>query len=224
MSKEEEEEKEQQSWDFPPPCSGVHLKRENLPDERVGITWNLVIGNMADGVKLGHASLHKGAEYISAAVTTGEYEDGRVGELFVATDQEGSFVRGVLDGYAILLSIALQYGIPLEVIVEKFINMRFEPSGMTNDKSVPFAMSFFDLLFRKLALKYLDQETLDGLNIADRSATEEEENGRKERHSTGFSGAPLNEYKETPIPEGFESNGSKTADKRDREARKAEDR
>lgn len=189
-------DEEQEAWNFPPPCTGVHLSRERLPDEREGVSWKLVIGNKVDGVKLGTASLHKGAEYISAVVTTGEYEDGRIGELFVTTDQEGSFVRGVLDGYAILFSIALQYGIPLEKIVEKFLHMRFEPSGMTNDKSVPMATSFFDFIFRKIALKYLDEETLEELGIADRSISEEIHAERKERYSTGFSGTPLDERKE----------------------------
>lgn len=218
-------DEKQNKFDLPEPCTGLHLKREHLPDERRGITWELVIGNKVDGVRLGKASLHKGAEYISAEVTTGEYEDGRLGELFVNTDQEGSFVRGVLDGYAILLSIALQYGIPLEEIVEKFLHMRFEPSGMTNDKSVPMATSFFDFIFRKIALRYLDEEKLEGLGIVDRRVSEEQ-NGRQERHSTGFSGAPLNEYKESesPIPKSIEVGSSEEAGEGDREDRIKKDR
>ena len=216
MSDKKKDEDQQEEWDFPPPCSAVHLSRERLPDERNGISWELVIGNKADGVKLGAASLHKGAEYISATVTTGEYDDGRIGELFVTTDQEGTFVRGVLDGYAILLSIALQYGIPLEIIVEKFISMRFEPSGMTNDKSVPFATSFFDFIFRKLALRYLDKETLDELRIFDRKVTPEEDNGQ-EKHSTRVSSTPLDERKESPVPKGFKSDAVAETHEGDRE-------
>jgi hypothetical protein len=200
---------DQHEWDFPPPCAGVHLERKHLPDERAGVTWTLVIGDER-GVRLGKKSLHAGAEFIKAVVTTGEYDDGRLGELFVATDQEGSFVRGVLDGFAVLLSIALQYGIPLEKLVEKFQHVRFEPSGMTNDHSVPMATSFFDFLFKKLALQYLDEEQLEILGITDRDMREEE-NGREKRLTKGISGAPLNEKKdhESPIPKDLEGDEGK---------------
>jgi ribonucleoside-diphosphate reductase alpha chain len=112
----------------------------------------------------------------------------------------------------VLLSIALQYGIPLEKLVEKFQHVRFEPSGMTNDSSVPMATSFFDLLFKKLALKYLDEEKLETLGIEDRN-TREDENGREERLTKGISGTPLNEKKdhESPIPEDFEGDEGKEA-------------
>jgi len=107
--------------------------------------------------------------YVKAYVTTGEYPDGALGEVFIAPDKEGSFLRGVLDGYALLLSIALQHGIPLERIAEKFLHMRFEPSGYTNDESIPMASSFFDLMFRKLALAHLNAEALERLGVEDRS-------------------------------------------------------
>jgi len=201
-------EENQEKLDFPPSCTGVHLERKHLPDERAGVTWTLIIGDES-GVRLGRRSLHAGAEFIKAVVTTGEYEDGRLGELFVNPDQEGSFVRGVLDGFAVLLSISLQYGIPLEKIVEKFQHVRFEPSGMTNDHSVPFGTSFFDFLFKKLALQYLDEKQLEDLGIADRNI-KEDDYVRKEKLTKGISGAPLNEKKKhkSPAPKDIDGNES----------------
>jgi hypothetical protein len=104
---------------------------------------------------------------LKAFLTVSEFEDGALGETFVTPDKEGSFARGVMDGFATLLSIALQYGIPLEVIAKKFISGRFAPAGMTNDKSTPIATSFLDLMFRKLALRYLNEDTCAELGIVD---------------------------------------------------------
>jgi hypothetical protein len=200
-------------------CTHPHLKRERLPDERIGKTWKVKIGDIEQGVQLGETITDQGPVYIKAYIRTGEYLDGSLGEVFISPDKEGSFMRGVLDGFALLLSIALQYGVPLDVIVEKFLHARFEPSGMTNDGAVPIATSFFDLMFRKLALQYLDKETLDDLGVADRSKTEGEEieggqNGtRKERHTTGLSGEPFNKAKESSSkpPETIEGGSGKEA-------------
>lgn len=146
--------------------------------------------------------------FVKAYVNTGEYPDGALGELFITPDKEGSFIKGVLDGFALLLSIALQHGIPLEDIASKFIHMRFEPSGYTNDKSIPIASSIFDLMFRKLALKYLDKEALERLGVEDRAqqtktectCQQEELDGSWEettgkRPTTGLSGEPFNQVR-----------------------------
>jgi ribonucleoside-diphosphate reductase alpha chain len=133
-------------------------KKKILPDERSGTTWKLIIGK--------YEPEKKDSNYIKAFVSSGEYSNGSLGEVRINLDKEGSTLKGLLDGFVMLLSIALQYGVPLEVIVEKFINVRFEPSGMTNDKNVPMASSFFDLLFRKIALRYLDKTKLKELDIS----------------------------------------------------------
>jgi len=150
------------------------MTRQRLDDERNGVVWKLKLGDLG-GVQLGELVMPKKPVYIKAYINTGEYPDGSLGEVFIDPDKEGSFVSGVLDGFALLLSIALQYGVPLEVIVEKFLHQRFEPSGMTNDKSVPMATSFYDLMFRKLALRYLDKETQEMLGVIDRSVPEVQE-------------------------------------------------
>lgn len=138
------------------------MNRKQLLPERKGITWKLIIGKPDKEFDSPDSSSH-----IKAFVSTGEYKDGTLGEVFITLDKEGSMLKGLLNGFSIILSVALQYGIPLEVIAKKFINMRFCPSGLTNDSSVPVATSFFDLLFRKLALKYLDKECLEELGIQD---------------------------------------------------------
>lgn len=179
-------------------CTRVHLRRECLPDERKGVTWKVKIGDLG-GVQLGETSMPAEGVYIKAYIRTGEYLDGELGEVFISPDKEGSFIQGVLDGFALLLSIALQYGVPLEKIIEKFMNIRFEPSGMTSDRAVPMATSFFDLMFKKLALRYLDSEICDELGIADRSKSEGEEDAEEEWQSSQgrptLSGAPFHEPK-----------------------------
>jgi hypothetical protein len=76
-------------------------------------------------------------------------------------------MRGLLDGFATMVSISVQFGVPLETIIRKFINTRFHPQGLTNDKQVPMATSIFDLICRKLALRYLNEEQLKDLGIED---------------------------------------------------------
>jgi ribonucleoside-diphosphate reductase alpha chain len=105
---------------------------------------------------------------IRAFVTTNEFEDGTLGGILIRPDKEGSFSRGILNGVATLTSIALQYGVPLEILVQEFINTRFSPSGQTTDPDIPMASSFLDLLFRKIALKYLDKEKIDEFGISSR--------------------------------------------------------
>ncbi len=88
-------------------------------------------------------------------VTVGEFEDGQAGELFLKVAKQGSTLAGIMDGFAIAVSLGLQFGVPLRTFVEKFTNVRFEPAGMTDDRELRFATSLLDYIFRRLAVEYL---------------------------------------------------------------------
>lgn len=92
-------------------------------------------------------------------LSTGEYADGRLGEVFVKMSKQGSTLAGLIDAFSIAVSIGLQYGVPLETFVEKFIGTRFEPAGITDDPDIRMAQSVVDYIFRRLALDYMDSET-----------------------------------------------------------------
>ena len=98
-------------------------------------------------------------------ITAGEYPGDGVGELFVKLGKQGSTLSGLLDAFSISLSIGLQYGVPLEAYVSKFMNMRFEPAGMTDDDEIRFATSVVDFLARKLALEYLPYDQREALGV-----------------------------------------------------------
>jgi ribonucleoside-diphosphate reductase alpha chain len=91
-------------------------------------------------------------------MTAGAYNDGTLGEVFLKLGKQGSTLAGVMDAFSIAVSIGLQYGVPLETFVEKFMNLRFEPAGMTDDADVRMAQSMLDYIFRRLALDYLPFE------------------------------------------------------------------
>jgi ribonucleoside-diphosphate reductase alpha chain len=119
------------------------LERHRLPTKRVGITQEAKIG----GLKL--------------FLRTGEYSDGRLGEIFIDMHKEGAAYRSLLNCFSMLTSIALQYGVPLEVLVEQFIFTRFEPQGpVTGHDRVKFATSVIDYIFRSLAVEYLGRDDL----------------------------------------------------------------
>ena len=86
------------------------------------------------------------------------YEDGKPGEIFLVMAKEGSTISGLMDAFATSISMALQYGVPLEALVEKFSHVRFEPSGFTKNQEIPYAKSITDYIFRWLASKFLSQE------------------------------------------------------------------
>ncbi len=121
--------------------------RKRLPMSRPSKTTSFQVGD-AEG-------------YIIA----GSYPDDGLGEIFLKTSKQGSTLSGVMDAFSIAISIGLQYGVPLETYVSKFINMKFEPSGMTNDPDIRFASSLLDYVFRRLALDNLPQETREALGI-----------------------------------------------------------
>jgi ribonucleoside-diphosphate reductase alpha chain len=98
-------------------------------------------------------------------VTVGEYADGRPGEIFIKVSKQGSTLGGIMDGFAIAVSHALQYGVPLRSFVEAYTNTRFEPAGMTDDPDIRFASSLLDYIFRRLAVLYLSYEERAELNV-----------------------------------------------------------
>ena len=118
----------------------LRLARRRLPDERRSITHKFSIGG------------HEGY------MTVGMYDDGTPGELFVTMAKEGSVVSGLMDNFATMISMSLQYGVPLKVLADKFSHTRFEPSGFTGNPEIPIAKSITDYIFRWLALKFLPAE------------------------------------------------------------------
>jgi ribonucleoside-diphosphate reductase alpha chain len=88
-------------------------------------------------------------------VTAGEYDDGRPGEVFMKVSKQGSTLAGIMDAFAIAVSLGLQHGVPLATYVKKYTNMRFEPAGMTDDPDLRIAQSLVDYIFRRLAVDYL---------------------------------------------------------------------
>ena len=98
-------------------------------------------------------------------MTAGEYDDGTLGEVFIKMSKQGSTLAGVMDAFSVSISIGLQYGVPLQAFVSKYINMRFDPAGMTDDADIRIAQSVMDYLFRRLALDYLAYEDRAELGI-----------------------------------------------------------
>ncbi len=149
------------------PAERAHPVRKRLPMSRPSTTTSFQVGE-AEGY-----------------ITAGSYPDDGLGEIFLKTSKQGSTLAGVMDAFAIAVSIGLQYGVPLETYVSKFINTKFEPSGMTNDPDIRFATSMIDYVFRRLALDYLPPETREGLgirSIAERKEAMQLEAGDERNH------------------------------------------
>ncbi len=121
--------------------------RRKLPDERHAITHKFSIAG------------HEGY------ITVGMYEDGKPGEIFLVMAKEGSTISGLMDAFATSISMALQYGVPLEALVEKFSHVRFEPSGFTKNPEIPYAKSITDYIFRWLASKFLSVEHQEAVGV-----------------------------------------------------------
>ena len=121
--------------------------RRKLPDERHAITHKFSIAG------------HEGY------ITVGMYEDGKPGEIFLVMAKEGSTISGLMDAFATSISMALQYGVPLEALVEKFSHVRFEPSGFTKNSEIPYAKSITDYIFRWLASKFLSAEHQQAVGV-----------------------------------------------------------
>ncbi len=122
-------------------------RRRRLPKSRISRTTSFSVG---------------GAE---GYMTSGNYEDGALGELFLKLGKQGSTLAGVMDAFSIAVSIGLQYGVPLESFAQKFTNLKFEPAGMTDDPDIRMAQSIMDYIFRRLALDYLDFDERSELGI-----------------------------------------------------------
>jgi ribonucleoside-diphosphate reductase alpha chain len=120
---------------------GPTAVRRKLPDERESITHKFSIGG------------HEGY------ITVGKYEDGSPGEIFITMAKEGSTISGLMDSFATMTSLALQHGVPLQLLVDKFTHTRFEPSGFTKNPEIPMAKSIMDYIFKWLATKFLDRES-----------------------------------------------------------------
>jgi ribonucleoside-diphosphate reductase alpha chain len=131
----------------PEPAELATPVRKRLPMSRPSITTSFQVGD-AEGY-----------------ITAGSYPDDGLGEIFLKTSKQGSTLSGVMDAFAIAVSLGLQYGVPLEAYVSKFINTKFEPSGMTNDPAIRFASSLVDYVFRRLAIDHLPIEVREGLGI-----------------------------------------------------------
>ena len=130
------------------------VARRRLPDERKAITHKFSVAG------------HEGY------LTVGMYEDGSAGELFITMSKEGSTVSGLMDSFACAISLSLQYGVPLQVLCDKFSHMRFEPSGFTGNPDLPMAKSISDYIFRWLALKFLPTDDAAALGVEKRVGDE----------------------------------------------------
>ncbi len=110
-------------------------------------------------------------------ITVGMYDDGSPGEIFINMSKEGSTVSGLMDAFARAISYALQYGVPLEVLVDKFTHTRFEPSGFTGHPEIPYAKSITDYIFRWLALKFFSPEQRALAGVIDQPSLEQSKEG-----------------------------------------------
>jgi ribonucleoside-diphosphate reductase alpha chain len=126
--------------------------RRRLPSERTALTHKFDIAG------------HEGY------ITVGLYPDGQPGEIFLKMAKEGSTVSGLMDSFATTVSVALQYGVPLRDLVNKFAHVRFEPSGFTGNAEIPIAKSIVDYIFRWLGSRFLSPDEKASLGLIDRSA------------------------------------------------------
>ncbi len=165
--------------------------RRRMPPERQSLTHKFSIGG------------HEG--YITAGV----YEDGTVGEIFL-TDigKEGSTLRGMMNAFATSISIALQYGVPLEKLVEKFSYMRFDPEGITQNPEIPFAKSMPDYIMRWLASRFLDTETQEGLGIMTDAVRAKKAGEEAATSLTSDTAGPANGGSSAPTPQASVGNGA----------------
>jgi ribonucleoside-diphosphate reductase alpha chain len=132
----------------------IRAERERLPHRRKGYTQKATVGG------------HK------VYLRTGEYEDGRIGEVFIDMHKEGAAFRSLMNNFAIAVSIGLQYGVPLEEFVEAYTFTRFEPQGIvTGNDAIKMSTSILDYTFRELAISYLDRHDLGHVDLDDLDVT-----------------------------------------------------
>ena len=136
-------------------------KRFSMPDRRKGYIQKVTIGN------------HK------VYLHTGEYEDGKIGEIFIDTSKEGELVKALMNNFAIAISLGLQYGVPLDEFINAYVNTKFEPSGkVTGNDRILSASSILDYIFRELAISYQNREDLahtPSIGSSDKPSNKDEE-------------------------------------------------
>ena len=130
---------------------GTGVTRRRLPVERTAITHRFDIAGQ------------------EGYLTVGLYEDGQPGEIFLKMAKEGSTVSGLVDTFATTVSVALQYGVPLRDLVNKFAHVRFEPSGFTGNAEIPIAKSIVDYVFRYLGSRFLPESDRAALGLQERA-------------------------------------------------------
>jgi ribonucleoside-diphosphate reductase alpha chain len=133
----------------------ARMQREKMPVERASVTHKFSVGG------------HEGY------ITVGMYEDGRPGEVFMKMSKEGSTLSGMVDGLALTISLGLQYGVPLKVFVDKLLNTRFEPSGITANPNIRFVSSVLDYIARWMGGRFIstDYLKLNGGSHVENAAT-----------------------------------------------------
>jgi ribonucleoside-diphosphate reductase alpha chain len=175
-----------------PPAASPALRRHKLPDERRAITHKFSVAG------------HEGY------ITVGLYEDGMPGEIFLTMAKEGSTISGLMDAFATAISLTLQYGVPLEALVEKFSHMRFEPAGYTKNPEIPIAKSLVDYIFRWLASKFLTADLKEKAGVLSR---EEPGPAAKASERKGISAlSPVSEAAAAPIAAAIQAIGAIRAD------------
>jgi ribonucleoside-diphosphate reductase alpha chain len=171
-------------------------QRKRMPRERQSITHKFSIAG------------HEGY------ITAGMYEDGSVGEIFL-TDigKEGSTLRGMMNSFATAISIALQYGVPLETLVQKFCYMRFDPEGITQNPEIPFAKSMPDYIMRWLASRFLDIDAQEELGILTPQvrARQAAQEAAQSLSSSDTAGPPIAQDEPEGAPQALGGNGGSSA-------------
>ncbi|MCI5071906.1 vitamin B12-dependent ribonucleotide reductase [bacterium] len=145
--------------------------RKHLPDERQSITHKFSVGGY------------------QGYITVGMFEDGNPGEIFLVISKEGTIISGMMDSFATAISLALQYGVPLRVLIDKFSHTRFEPSGMTSNKEIPFAKSLVDYIFRWMASKFLSASEKAQVGVLSEDAKQAVEQAEKALNTSTTNGA-----------------------------------
>ena len=149
--------------------------RRRMPRERQSVTHKFSVGG------------HEGY------ITAGKYEDGSVGEIFLTdVGKEGSTMRGMMNAFATAISISLQYGVPLETLVEKFAYMRFEPEGITQNPEIPFAKSMPDYFMRWLASRFLSTDHQEALGLRTPGVVAKETGATSSVANRGDTAGPAN--------------------------------
>ncbi|HEY8596572.1 MAG TPA: vitamin B12-dependent ribonucleotide reductase [Devosiaceae bacterium] len=152
-------------------------EREKMPDRRKGYTQKAIVGG------------HK------VYLRTGEYEDGRLGEIFIDMHKEGAAFRAMMNNFAIAVSLGLQYGVPLDEYVEAFTFTRFEPAGMVmGNEAIKNATSILDYIFRELAISYLDRADLAHVPPEKLTNTGLSEGVKEEKSTRGSGPVPADRY------------------------------